>query len=106
MLRQTPPPQQSAASEIDISNVGDVGELVEQWHRDESGEVVLEVRDVGVGVETLTRQVYCFFWVWRGRLELELVWNEAFYTGERCGGLVSGIREVLLRELGLLQNGH
>ncbi|KAI4283252.1 MAG: hypothetical protein L6R38_002294 [Xanthoria sp. 2 TBL-2021] len=105
MLQLKPPAPTPASSEIDISSVGDVEELVSVLHTD-NGETVLEVRDVSIGVETLSRQIYCFVWTFRGRLELSLVWNEAFYTAAHSSQLVHNIREVLMTELGILHNGH
>ncbi|KAK3995184.1 hypothetical protein QBC44DRAFT_320658 [Cladorrhinum sp. PSN332] len=101
-----PPPVQS---EIDISSVGDAEELVSSSRsfqvRREGGDkdvrVEVEVHDVLIGVETLTRQMYCFVWEFRGRLGLRIVYNEGYYTEERVKGMVGRLGEILVGGLGL-----
>ncbi|KAL9639608.1 MAG: hypothetical protein Q9204_001018 [Flavoplaca sp. TL-2023a] len=100
MLQRDPPLPVPESSAVDISSVGDVEELVSVSHTHD-GKTILEVRDVSVGVETLNRQIYCYVWIFRGRLEISLVWNEAFYTKERSSLLVRNIQDVLLAELGV-----
>jgi hypothetical protein len=98
-------------SGIDISSVGDATVLVEPIHRSPSLELGeqgkqgyedgienasgLEVLRVSVGVETITRYTYCFVWIFRGRLELHLVYNEAFYEAHTIQGLLMQIKEDL-----------
>lgn len=98
-LSQTPPPTPPASSEIDISSVGDASKLVSEQFVDGSGSVVVKVKDVSIGVETLSRQVYCFVWIFHGQLELRAVYNEAFYGVERMESLVERLRKVLLQNL-------
>ncbi|KXX81824.1 hypothetical protein MMYC01_201860 [Madurella mycetomatis] len=100
VLQQNPPPPDSPQSEVDISSVGDAEALVSPRHA--HGDTVLEVQDVSIGVETLTRQTYCFVWAFRGRLELGLVYNEAYYAPERAVRMVQTLRDILITELGLV----
>lgn len=99
VLQQNPPPPDPPQSEVDISSVGDAEELVFPQHA--HGGTVLDVQDVSIGVETLTRQTYCFVWTFRGRLELGLVYNEAYYAPERAVRMVQTLRDILIAELGL-----
>ena len=90
----SPPP-----SEVDVSSVGDAELLVSTTHR--RGESVLEVLDVSIGVETLTRQMYCFVWTFRGQIEFNLVFNEAYYHPSFPADLLAKLRENLEKELQL-----
>lgn len=98
-LSQTPPPRPPASSEIDISSVGDAEKLVTPEYTDENGAAVIQVQNVSIGVETLSRQIYCFMWTYHGQLELRLVYNEAFYDVARMQRIVEGLQKVLLENL-------
>ena len=90
----SPPP-----SEVDVSSLGDAELLVSTTHR--RGDSVLEVLDVSIGVETLTRQMYCFVWTFRGQMEFNLVFNEAYYHPIFPAELLANLRENLEKELQL-----
>ncbi|KAL5333389.1 hypothetical protein BJX70DRAFT_381193 [Aspergillus crustosus] len=83
-----PPP-----SEIDVSTVEEVDQLVASTHSGEDGGV--EVSRVSIGIETVTRQSYVFFWVYQGQLEFNLVYNEAFYDAQFMDDLVGRLPEIL-----------
>ena len=91
-----PPP-----SEIDISSVDDAELLVSPIHQIRDGDAgrVLEILDVSIGVETLTRQMYCFVWTFRNQIEFNLVHNEAFYHHAFPAQLLAKLKEVLETEL-------
>ncbi|KAK1248862.1 hypothetical protein MKX08_007082 [Trichoderma sp. CBMAI-0020] len=112
-LRNPPQPLSTTSgvmpSGIDISSVGDATVLVDPIHRGPGLELEkqgceddientrgLEVLRVSVGVETLTRHTYCFVWMFRGQLELNLVYNEAFYEAHTIRALVTQIKQVLV----------
>ena len=101
-LSQTPPPLPAASSEIDVSSVGNAGELVSLRHTNKSGGVVMEVQNMSIGIETLTRQAYCFIWTFRGQLTLRLVYNESFYDALRMERIVKRVREILVQQLGII----
>lgn len=90
----SPPP-----SEVDISSVGDAELLVSTSHR--RGGRALEVLDVSIGVETLTRQMYCFVWTFRNQMEFNLVFNEAYYDTAFPAELLAKLKKVLEEELEL-----
>ncbi|KAI4127465.1 MAG: hypothetical protein LQ338_003188 [Usnochroma carphineum] len=100
MLSQKPPPPAPLSSEIDISSVGDAEKLVFACHMGSDSRCVLEIRDLSIGVETLSRQMYCFLWTFRGQLEFNLVYNEAFHSADQASQLVQRMRKVLMTELG------
>ncbi|KAL2810524.1 hypothetical protein BJX63DRAFT_444700 [Aspergillus granulosus] len=83
-------------SEIDISFV-DAASLIKPSYITSHGQV--QVLEVGVGVETLNRQMYCFVWEFRGSLELSVVYNEAFYEEAFVETVVNAIGRNLRREL-------
>ncbi|KAL2015579.1 hypothetical protein VTK56DRAFT_5212 [Thermocarpiscus australiensis] len=110
--------RQPPRSEIDISTVDDAEELVAPARRiilpnvyQEGGEpsdsdrgtdgkgVLLEVRDVCLGVECLSLETYLFFWTFRGRIEFHLVYNEAFYEAAYMAEILRIVERVLLKEL-------
>jgi hypothetical protein len=79
--------------------VGDAEALVAPRFTNDG--TVLEVQDLNIGVEILTRQTYCFMWTFRGRLQLQLVYNEAYYEKDHAERMVKIIAETLKAELGL-----
>jgi hypothetical protein len=99
ILQKGPPAPNPPPSEVDISSVGDAEALVSLRHA--NGETVLEVQDVSIGVETLTRQMYCFVWTFRGHLELQLVYNESYYEAERVEKMVRSLADILKTGLDL-----
>ncbi|KAI1379522.1 hypothetical protein F4677DRAFT_442500 [Hypoxylon crocopeplum] len=67
-------------SEIDISSVDDAEKLVRRfYHRGGKDGEVLEVTDISLGIECLAKETYLFFWIFNGKIELNLFYNEAFY---------------------------
>ncbi|KAF2204956.1 hypothetical protein GQ43DRAFT_453451 [Delitschia confertaspora ATCC 74209] len=98
ILQKGASPSDPPQSEVDISSVGDAEALVSPQQR--HGDTVLEVQDVSIGVETLTRQIYCFLWTFGGRLELSLVYNEAYYEADRAKQMVQRLGNILMTELG------
>ncbi|KEY70382.1 hypothetical protein S7711_09356 [Stachybotrys chartarum IBT 7711] len=95
---RTAPPQPPANSNIDVSFVRHVDSIVTAA-RGTSGGGTLEVVELGLGVETLTRQPYCFFWVFRGMLQLYLWFNEAYYDGNKAQRILEVIRDDLVKGL-------
>ncbi|CAI7668956.1 unnamed protein product [Penicillium manginii] len=99
LLKRGVPPADPPPSEVDISSVGDAEALVAPRFTNDG--TVLEVQDLNIGVEILTRQTYCFMWTFRGRLQLQLVYNEAYYEKDHAERMVKIIAETLKAELGL-----
>lgn len=91
-------------SEIDISSVDDAEKLVVPVHhcrntdRDE-GALELEVKDISLGVECLVRETYLFFWIYRGKIEFNLVYNEAFYDASYMETILDALENSLKSEL-------
>lgn len=92
LIRSTPPdgPQ---PSDVDISSVGIVDDIVKPTHGN------LEITRVSVGVEVLTRQMVCFVWTFRGQLSMNLVYNGAFYDAGVPVKFVEKLKDILVKEL-------
>lgn len=99
VLQQDPPPPPPISSEIDISSVGNADLLVSTDFGPDDSSTCVRVSDISLGVETLSRQVYCFVWTFDGKLVLNLVYNEGFYTAATASNLVHKIRAVLVEQL-------
>lgn len=92
-LTGPPPP----SSNVDVSFVRDVDAMVSAIYGT-AGDAI-EVLDLGLGVNTLTRQPYCFFWVFRGMLRLQLWFNEAFYDEAAAADVLQSIHNILVSEI-------
>ncbi|MDI1488081.1 MAG: hypothetical protein OHK93_007355 [Ramalina farinacea] len=88
-----PPP-----SGLDISYVPDVQSLVRPVYENAEGERV-EVREVGIGVDVVSRHLCVFVWVFGGKLECRGVYNEAFYEEEVVERMLGLLRENLVANL-------
>ena len=97
LMRKPPPTSNPPPSEVDISSVGNADLLVSPIHK--AGHDSLEILDVSIGVETLTRQMYCFVWTFRNQMEFNLVYNEAYYDAAFPMELLSNLKSVLEVEL-------
>lgn len=92
MIKSTPP-DAPAPSDVDISSVGIVDNVITPV------QGAFEVTSVSVGVEVLTRQMVCFVWTFRGKLSMNLVYNEAFYPPGVPVAFLEEVKRTLTREL-------
>ncbi|QKX55323.1 uncharacterized protein TRUGW13939_02415 [Talaromyces rugulosus] len=90
-----PPP-----SNIDISIVDDAERMISPILSTKNGP--LEVLNINLGVETLTRQPYLFLWKFSGQLNLALWYNEAYQDAGIASEALRSISHVLGAELGLV----
>ena len=97
LMRKPPSIGSPPPSGVDISSVDNAELLVAPVHK--SADRDLEVLNVSIGVETLTRQMYCFVWTFRNQMEFNLVYNEAYYDADFPNELLSKLKEVLEAEL-------
>lgn len=91
----TPPP-----SNVDISIVEQVDRIISPVLSTKDGS--LEVLNINLGVETLTRQPYLFLWKFSGRLNLALWYNEAYQDANIASEVLSGIYHALGAGVGVL----
>ncbi|RKU46324.1 hypothetical protein DL546_008289 [Coniochaeta pulveracea] len=86
----------SPVSNIDVSFVEGVDDMVtSEYTLQNTGQVCLEVCELGLGVETVTRQPLCFAWEFCGRLTVSLWYNEAYHNHETAEGILVELKEVL-----------
>ena len=81
ILKGNPPPSSSAIppSGLDISYIPNAQTLVKAVRRNAMGAAIITLREIGIGVQVLSRHIYVFVWVFTDRLEFHVVYNEAFY---------------------------
>ncbi|KAI5866393.1 hypothetical protein GGS23DRAFT_617509 [Durotheca rogersii] len=96
ILENIPPPD-PPPSGLELSYVPNAQALAKPIHASTAG--FIEVTDIGVGIEVVSRHLYIFGWIFKGKLAFRLVYNEAFYDrafGERILALV---KENLIENL-------
>ena len=96
-LRKGIPIPNPPLSNIDISFVHGANQLVTSVLETKDGP--LEVLRVGLGVETLTRQMYSFLWQFRDQAEFNLVFNEAYHDATTAAERLQTLYDVLATEL-------
>ena len=74
-------PSDTPPSGLDFCYIPSAQALVRPIHANASESV--ELHDIRIGVDVLSRHLYVFMWVFSGRLQLRLIYNEAYY-GEKC----------------------
>ncbi|CAK4008185.1 Hypothetical predicted protein [Lecanosticta acicola] len=98
LVKQTPPWEDSPplSSDVDISSIGVLdGKLLAHRHGN------IEIESVMLQTEVLTRQMGCFVWTFRGKLNLNLAYNEAFYGRDVPENFLEKLKGTLLGELGV-----
>jgi hypothetical protein len=93
-MEGVPPP-----SEVDISSIGKLEKHVRESYG--GSELGLEVLDLGIGMEILSRQAVVYVWTFRRQLTLSVVYNEAFHTGEQTKALLEGVKRNVSENLGV-----
>ena len=84
-------------SNVDISSIGIMDELLKPKYDDDTRGV--QVNNATVGVETLTPQMVMFLWTFRGQMNLYVVYNEAYSDAEMALDFAKSVKEILLNEL-------
>lgn len=100
-LQKTKNGHNHLASEIDVWTVEDADCIVRWSHQDKNKQVEVEVTDINLGVKSMTRESYCCFWVFRERLEFNLVYNEAFHDPSQIEDLLGRLPKILMLNLHL-----
>jgi hypothetical protein len=96
-MMQNLPEGQPPQSEVDISSIGVVDQVLQpHYGSDEEG---IELKAISVGLDMLTPQSMLFVWTFRGQLSLELCYNEAFHTRKQMDEFVLALRSILVHEL-------
>ncbi|KAL9067157.1 MAG: hypothetical protein Q9161_007053 [Pseudevernia consocians] len=96
VLKNMSPPD-TPPSGLDFSYIPSAQTLVKPVHANASESVKL--RDIGIGVDVLSRHLYVFMWVFSGRLEFRLVYNEAYYNESMVGRILALVEKHLVSNL-------
>lgn len=96
ILKNMPQPD-TPPSGLDFSFVPDVQALVKPVYAEAAES--LEVRDVGIGVDVISRHLYVFMWTFNSQLVLRLVYNEAFYDVAFAENVLAVVKEHLVSNL-------
>ena len=84
-------------SGLDFSYIPGAQTLVKPIHANASEFV--ELRDIGIGVDVLSRHLYVFTWVFSGRLEFRLIYNDAYYNQSIAGRILTLVEKHLVSNL-------
>lgn len=84
-------------SDVDISSIGVAEHLIARTKG--TSDRAINIQDVCVGVETLTRQCVCFVWTFRDQLNLNLVYNQSFHDELDTTKFLHIIKKTMLDEL-------
>ena len=96
LIRNMPQPQ-DPPSDVDISSIGVAESFIERIKGTRDRGV--EIQNVSVGVEILTRQCVGFVWTFRDRLNLNLVYNESFHDEKDTALFLQTLKGIMLKEL-------
>ena len=84
-------------SDVDISSIGIAEKLIGRVKG--TADRGLEVQNLSLGVEILTRQCVCFVWTFRDQLTLSLVYNKSFHEENDAATFLKTLKEIMLKEL-------
>lgn len=96
ILKNMSPPD-TPPSGLDISYIPSAETLVKPVHANAKGTI--ELRDIGIGVDVVSRHLYVFTWVFNGQLEFRLVYNEAFYDETLVESILALVEKHLVSNL-------
>ena len=86
-------------SDVDISSIGIAEQLIARTKGDTNSGI--DILDIYIGVEMLTRQCVCFAWTFRDQLNLNLVYNKSFHDEQDTKEFLRTTREIMLNELAI-----
>ena len=91
------PPSDTPPSGLDISYIPNAQTLVKPVHQNATGAIKL--RDIGIGVDVLSRHLYVFMWIFNDQLEFKLVYNEAFYENALVQNILTLVETHLVSNM-------
>lgn len=94
---QPPPPGFIPPTEPGISSLGNIDQFV----KGEYGDGAVEMEDLWLGVETLTRQILSHVWTRQGRMTLSACYNKNFYDADFVEEYLNDVKGELLKGLGI-----
>ena len=96
VLKNMPTPD-TPPSGLDISYIPSAQTLVKPVHANATG--AMRLRDIGIGVDVLSRHLYVFMWIFNGQLEFRLTYNEAFYDEILVESILALVEKHLVSNL-------
>ncbi|KAM0795817.1 hypothetical protein BDR22DRAFT_882866 [Usnea florida] len=90
-------PSDTPPSGLDFSYIPSAQALVRPIHANALESV--ELHDIRIGVDVLSRHLYVFMWVFSGRLQLRLLYNEAYYGENMVGSILALVEKHLVSNL-------
>lgn len=96
---QPPPPGFITLTEPGISSLGNIDQFIKGAYGNSDGGIV--IRDVWLGVETLTRQILSHVWTRQGQMSFSACYNENFYDADFVEGYLQDVMEELTKGLGI-----
>ena len=83
-----------AQTEPTISNMGDIDQYVKGSYGDN-----VEIEDIWLGVEMLTRQIVTHIWTRQGRMNFSAIFNENFYDADFVASYLEDVKNELMEGL-------
>ncbi|KAF2660925.1 hypothetical protein K491DRAFT_503985 [Lophiostoma macrostomum CBS 122681] len=88
------PPDLPAPTNVDISVIDGAEDLLATSYG--SGDLAVDVKGMTVGVDMLSPQVFCFMWLFRERLNISVVYNQAYHAQPEMREFLESVRRSLL----------
>lgn len=85
------------ACDVDISSLGLLEKLVRREYGEGEGTII--VRDLGISINTSSRQAGIFVWTFRDCLHLYITYNDAYHIRSAMKDFLQDVEEILMREL-------
>jgi hypothetical protein len=99
VLRDPPAPLEGATppSDVDVSSIGRLSQYVQVSYG--SPDYGVEVLNIGVGTELMSRQAVIYIWTFREQLTMSITYNSAFHDSEQMKAFVEGVKKDVLENL-------
>ncbi|KAJ2992879.1 hypothetical protein NUW58_g2020 [Xylaria curta] len=101
MLSTPPPPGAPVAADLQLSSIGVLDKFFPPLYKGEDGQTQIEVDDLWMSLDILYPNVAVDAWTFRGKLNIELMYNEAYHRDSSITLITSLIHEQLTQGLGL-----
>ncbi|KAI1825903.1 hypothetical protein F4861DRAFT_142499 [Xylaria intraflava] len=100
MLAHAPPPDQPVAADLQLSSLGILDRHLPRSYRSDDGAQV-EAEDAWIALDLLNPLVTVEAWTFRDRLNIEIIFNEAYYRDDSISLMATLLHEQLTEGLGL-----
>ncbi|KAF1978067.1 hypothetical protein BU23DRAFT_654410 [Bimuria novae-zelandiae CBS 107.79] len=101
LIAQGKGPGMPVSADLQLSSLGIMDKFVKPVYESNAGRPSIEVHDIWVSLEILTADIAVEMWTFRGKLVIQLIYNEAFHREESVRHLLELIHEQLAQGLGV-----